>query len=45
MPQGYALQPVDIDHMVKRNADMMAIIEQVTVKKIYAALTVQLPVR
>ena len=45
VPQGYALQPVDIDHMVKRNADMMAIIEQVTVKKIYAALTVQLPVR
>lgn len=35
VPQGYALQPVDIDHMVKRNADMMAIIEQVTVKKIY----------
>lgn len=45
VPQGYALQPVDIDHMVKKNADMMAIIEQVTVKKIYAALTVQLPVR
>lgn len=35
VPQGYALQPVDIDHMVKKNADMMAIIEQVTVKKIY----------
>lgn len=35
VPQGYILQPVDIDHMVKKNADMMAIIEQVTVKKIY----------
>lgn len=35
VPQGYVLQPMDIDHMVKKNADMMAIIEQVTVKKIY----------
>ena len=35
VPQGYALQPVDIDRMVAKNADMMAIIEQVTVKKIY----------
>lgn len=35
LPQGYVLQPMDIDHMVKKNTDMMAIIEQVTVKKIY----------
>ena len=35
VPQGYELQPVDIDRMVEKNADMMAIIEQVTVKKIY----------
>lgn len=35
LPQGYVLQPMDIDHMVKKNTDIMAIIEQVTVKKIY----------
>lgn len=35
VPQGFELQPVDIDRMVAKNADMMAIIEQVTVKKIY----------
>lgn len=35
VPQGFELQPVDIDRMVERNADMMAIIEQATVKKIY----------
>ena len=35
VPQGFELQPVDIDSMVSRNADMMAIIEQATVKKIY----------
>lgn len=35
VPRGYELQPVDVDSMVAKNADMMAIIEQVTVKKIY----------
>lgn len=35
VPQGYELQPVDLDRMVGKNVDMMAIIEQVTVKKIY----------
>ena len=34
VPRGYELQPVDVDSMVAKNADMMAIIEQVTVKKI-----------
>lgn len=35
VPQGYELHPVDINRMVTKNADMMAIIEQITVKKIY----------
>ena len=35
VPRGYELEPVDVDSMVAKNADMMAIIEQVTVKKIY----------
>lgn len=35
VPRGYELQPVDVDSMVAKNADMMAIIEQVTFKKIY----------
>lgn len=35
IPKGFLLQPVDIDRMVEKNADLMAIIEQSTVKKIY----------
>jgi len=35
LAEGTVLIPVDIDAMVEKNADMMAVIEQVTVKKIY----------
>lgn len=35
LPEGTILRPVDIDAMVDRNSDMMAVIEQITVKKIY----------
>lgn len=35
LPEGTMLIPVDIDAMVDKCADMMAVIEQITVKKIY----------
>lgn len=35
LPQGIQLQPVDINRMVEKNADLMAVIEQITVKKIF----------
>lgn len=35
LPQGFPLQSVDIERMVEKNADLMAVIEQSTVKKIY----------
>ena len=35
VPKGFSLDPVDIDRMVEKNVEMMAIIEQATVKKIY----------
>lgn len=35
LPKGFHLQPVDIDRMVEKNADLMAVIEQSTTKKIY----------
>ena len=35
LPQGTTLEPVDIEHMISKNADMLDVIEQSTVKKIY----------
>lgn len=35
LPQGYRLEPVDIKEMVRRNSDLLSVIEQSTCKKIY----------
>ena len=35
LPKGFKLQPVNIARMVEKNSDMIAVIEQATVKKIY----------
>lgn len=35
LPQGYRLEPVDIKEMVRKNSDLLSVIEQSTCKKIY----------
>ena len=35
LPQGCCLEPVDIKEMVRRNSDLLSVIEQSTCKKIY----------
>lgn len=37
LPDGTTLQPVDIQRMVEKNQPLLAVIEQVTIKKIYDA--------